>query len=881
LLVIAAVVIIHNDIGNIISSTTATTTTFTKLWPPITSTSVHEDDTDRIMMIDLSYRPYMEVSTMNDLIQNILLQRQRHDIEHDLSSRRKLVDRLHKLSLLSYDLDVSHSQLGDEGFSRIINRLFEHATNTTKLILDDRKLNVSHDAETTMQRNPQQQGEENKIAAKLDNMKQQAHGEYDQKLSAMMEATMSQGIIPFTLLSALRIRMNNLTPKSVLHLLQKITTGLYSNNVDGDTHSNPMRLSTLDLSFNNLDSSENNKINDRICQQWEIILSNPRICPINIVLENCRITPNLCRAIAKGFCDRYEKAVLGVKNNRHRQPTPMVSDRKDGKDNNNNNNDHNINDVYDAQSKAVTLSLYLSGNKNIGNVGIVAIAAAIRSISILLYDHSVNHDDTKVAEKKENGIELENEQEQERDDDEHRDHPRRIAPAILDVLDLSSCHIGDIGLQAMAMAFEEFFLLSDDIGCPIRELILSHNDITDQGVMSLGKILMQQRTGVSNTVVGSPSFRTKSSSFSLDLSGNLEVTDRSISALFGGGMSSSPSSFLENGWTVLLRSCSIGADGTETLGRGLRQYLATLSSSMALRNDKSTHVPHCTRIDLSGNPLGTLRGKKNQKHNKSTSSSSFTKKATATAASYMNTGMSFLKKAGITFPSTIESDDEEEEERAQDESKYDDSDDYDPSRGRCALKALSNSFTNIMSNNEANYHDDGLRRWQETASESPSLKSATCTVIIKIGLRHTFCDMAGADALAYMITYAKEVYPFVQFEIDLDLNLILEDDMIKALFDPASSSSNGILREMSQRHYHAMQTLRETRKRTIEANRIAKARYEAQTVLDGLSMKDSNNDSSGKKSNSPYTSRSYNDVNDEDDDYFYDDDENYDDDDEI
>lgn len=768
-------------------------------------------NTNRIMMIDLSYHPYIDSNIITDLIHNSV--RHHNNNERSPFNEKDYSDvstRSMNMNQFLYDVDLSHSILGDEGFIKIVDCLFDPSSREVKITTKEEQKEVT------------------------DNISIQKSTVVDQSTT-----TSTTPSIPFSSLSSLRIRMNDITQSSVLYLFQKMILLLSNNKMNPKNgsedilydHQYPIYhpLSTLDMSFNNFGHENNNVQQEEFYRHVELILSNPFICPINLLLENCQIGPSICRSIGKSLIDRYETYYTSKqKQYSHEhvsETTPIWSSR------------HNI------------LSLYLSGNKNIGNAGMVALAAAIRSISIFLYDH-VNSSNSKV--KKSQEINDENDQQQEQQDllttiDD------MVSP-ILDTLDLSSCHISDIGIQAMAMAFEEFFLSSDQ--CPIRELYLTNNHITDQGVMSFGKVLSQQQQ--------------KSSSFLLDLSGNVDITDRSINSLFGS--SGVLSSFLVNGWSIILRSCYISADGTESLGKALRQYLISLSGDNVDSNNNN--LPHRIHIDLSGNPLGILRGKKHQKgntKNRSSSSSSFTKKATATATSYMNTGMTFLKKAGITFPTTIESDDEaeeDEEEKAQKQGSEED-DDYDPSRGRCGLKALSNAFTNIMSNDH-NIDTDTFRYKKETSTSS-SLRQQHKTVIIKLGLRHIFCDIAGADALAYMITYAKDIYPYVQFEIDLDLNPILEDDMVKALLGAhqvKDSLDSNIISEMSQRHYHAMQILKETRQRTMEANRIAKARYKAQSVLDGLSMKDNRNNHDNKKSNSYQRSNYYDEINNDEDDIY-------------
>lgn len=162
-------------------------------------------------------------------------------------------------------------------------------------------------------------------------------------------------------------------------------------------------------------------------------------------------------------------------------------------------------------------------------------------------------------------------------------------------------------------------------------------------------------------------------------------------------------------------------------------------------------------IDLSGNPLGLLRGEK--KSNNNYSASRIKSTVTATATAYMTQGLGFLKKGlGSSF-STLEGDDEEDPSGADDGDDDTEEESEAQIRDRCGLKALANGFI------------DGNTEQEDHPASSP------LTGTTQVGLRRTFCDTAGAEALAAM-TQRQEI----TLRLDMRLNPVLgEDIMIDAL----------------------------------------------------------------------------------------------------
>lgn len=641
-----------------------------------------------------------------------------------------------------------------------------------------------------------------------------------------------------TIVLNFKARMNDVTQIGALDLLNRIfpysecfnniTDTFTPDNADDESNSlnstasnfeihvtqrPTLTINRLDLSFNRLCNVKNGDSDSKIIDQkfrslLEKVVSDTLVCPSELVLDRCCVKPSLCRSIAKGLMSRYEKKLLqSTKNTTFSEQAATATAALDIKGT--------------LFPPPVTLSL--CGNKDVGDSGCAALAASIRTIAI-----------TKE--------ELEH-RENRRENDE--DSPAAAPFMMFKRLDLSSCEITDLGAQTLAVALQE------SASPLIGQLDLCYNRIGDTGAIWLGKAIQQYS-------------KANFGLYKLDLSGNKCITDKGIHAL----LVAMQYGTIHN---LILRSCSIGADGTELIGKVLRTYVLSIvnNDSQLLQRNQYLH------IDLSGNHLGLLGSKEKKEP-------SLKSIATSTAAAYMNTGMNFLKKAGLVFPSTIESDDEEENKdnddgnNQSDETEYgvDDNDDVDPTKGQCAIKALSNSFTNVLSNSEST-------RSNSVSDAVGSRSNIACR--IKIGLRHTFCDTAGADALAAMIIEAKRMNPNVQLEFDMNLNPVLEDDTINALH----GLDDYTLQEMAERHTIAMQQVRENRKRALEAARLAKARAEAQSVLDGFRMNqqyDHDIDEDHRKNNyrnkrpkSSYQQYNYGreDVDDDDDDVDNDNDSNH------
>lgn len=537
------------------------------------------------------------------------------------------------------------------------------------------------------------------------------------------------------------------------------------------------RLESLDLCWNHLHPDAGG-IRD-LEKSLQRLLEHPcNACPTVLRLDRCGLGPSTSRALGKGLIGRY----LG--------PTAPSSRQKRGERKRKSDRlvESDESSYYSSRSDAPKkpLSLYLSGNSALGDVGAAAIAAAIRTICTA--------DENATPSK---------------------------PPLVLEDLDLSACSIGDTGAQAISLALEcaSSFLVKSSKGndssldhcCVIRNLDLSHNQISDEGALAISRgllsgvpatfpMLTRQKKGT----LSNPG-STKNDLIcleELDLSDNKKIGDRGTVAL-GEAIARGR---LQN---LSLRSCAIYADGAASIGKALR----ALSNRM---HDKHEII----RIDLSGNPLGVLRGKTKSDEGKY-SASRLKSKASATATSYMNQGISFLKKglkdvgmdvSPLLGTQSAESDDEEEKAAAEMAGLKSD-DGADPSKARCGAKALANAFLE-----------------EEDGGESlPSSRKSDITCCVHLGLRHCFFDHGAADALAALLVAARR--RGIDLQMDLSLNPILEEDMVQSL--QGNAAFGGLLNEMAERYEDAMEAIREARRRASRATGMVSARVRAETEFKG------------------------------------------------
>lgn len=512
--------------------------------------------------------------------------------------------------------------------------------------------------------------------------------------------------VNFEIIADFKASMNRLSAPGAVHLFDKL---LYKKKSEEENAEMLQHcLLSLDLGFNPLLLAGSSEVTSRrpatsareqkkFHTALQTLISARESCPSELHFECTGIDASTCRAVAKGVISRY------AKDETQKEAT------------------------IETSGPAVDpISLHLANNPGIGDPGVVAIAAALRTI---LREHA--------------------------------------GKTILNTLDLSKCNIGDAGAEALAMA------LDDEAGrLAVRHLILSQNKIGNRGLFALLRAFPPE------TIV---------------LDGNDFVTDWGMNAvadlILSNKKKRSPRSLLK----LSLRSCSIKASGVERIGKALQRFF----------NQAAAQSNVCLEIDLSGNPLGVLRGK--AKGDSKYSASRLKSTVSATASAYMNQGMSILKKG---FGSTIESDDEEE--MKDDELSGDEGDDLD--QDRCGLKALANAFM----------FEDGDDYFQSSFANC-SVESSS----LVLGLRRTFCDTAGAEALAALVVKAKSRFN-LDIKLDLALNPVLDEELIDAL----CGDNDELLHDMSDRHLESMEILRQAKQRAALAAKATAARLGRQGDLE-------------------------------------------------
>jgi Leucine Rich repeat len=515
----------------------------------------------------------------------------------------------------------------------------------------------------------------------------------------------------------LKAQMNRLSATGATRLFQLLLTKTAQGNGeindadnDGAVPGNHLRhLLNLDLGFNPLLVNADDEVSARRPSTSESaqqrfhaalrsLIGSQDGCPTDLGLDCTGMEASTCRAIAKGIVQRY--ALVSAEDESSENPSTPTN------------------------HFPLPISLRLARNPGIGDPGVAALAAALRTIT-----------------------------------------RKRPGTVVLETLDVSDCDIGDTGAETLAMAFDTTAGRN-----AIRQLVIGHNRIGNRGLSALCRAFP-------------PSV--------LVLDGNELITDSGMGAvadmICGERKAAASRTTLPSVSKLSLRSCSLKASGAERIGVALRRTM-----SWDLRREI------CLDIDLSGNPLGMLRGK--SKGDSKYSASRIKSTISATASAYMNQGMTLLKKG---FGSTIESDDEEEKKDGVDS----DDEDEDVDQDRCGLKALANAFIFGEGSDDV---DDGQQQ-QEVEGTPPRT--------LNLGLRRTFCDTAGAEALAAMLVTAKERF-HCNIKLDLRLNPVLEEEIVDALH----GENDELLHDMSDRHLEAMEHLRQAKQRAALAARATAAR---------------------------------------------------------
>jgi Leucine Rich repeat len=629
---------------------------------------------------------------------------------------------------------------------------------------------------------------------------------------------------PPLVVSLFRARMNNLSPLGATAILQAImqsrqknaattnTTGIDDTN---STHQSQQQAEeqhesstittqrrriittrSLDLSWNHFSPDEKgSKAFHRALQKLFSVAAGaggPEEYDdghgggpiLELRLDCCGLGPAACRAMGKGIVNCYTTAAAAAN---IATLVTVLDDETTVTSNSGINSESSSKKISESLGPAAAttrrpppppppLSLSLCGNPSIGDAGAAALAAAIRTAatSILPDDNVHEHDD---------------------------------GTNVFDELILSGCDIGDAGAEALALALED----APAGCCCVKHLDLSNNRITNKGAMAIGRALtVLQSRGINPKVV------------SLDLSNNKEITDRGVSAL---------ATALGTGHlhSLSLRSCHVYADGAALFGKALLSLMSLSLDCAVSQNDKKDDEGIIVvALDLSGNPVGILRGKKGRSDSKMGSGGSMysasriKSKATATAASYMSLLRKGLKDVGVDAllggsSSTLESDDEADDDDSKDpdggvSSKEDNND--DPTKSPCGAKALVDSFLGQV--------NDSDNEKKKVADDKGKGRQDMC---FRLGLRHCFLDHDAADALAALVVHARDTYGIEDLSLDVSMNNVLEDEMVAALQNDEKSKYDSLLTEMAERHVDIRDALLEAQQRAAEARAaVARAR---------------------------------------------------------
>jgi hypothetical protein len=545
-------------------------------------------------------------------------------------------------------------------------------------------------------------------------------------------------------------------------------------------------IQSLDLGWNNLGRISGSRSASSgvrtMNKALRRLLSDSRQCPPSIRLNVCGLGPSSCRDIAKGIVERY--------------------DIKQGSD------------VDDEEEENVPLycppplSLDLARNEGIGDAGVAALAAAIRTVASQQQRKENDRQKKKKEsinklndENKDNDTEIDSASsstttEQDNDDlSDAYDSLTKTNTVVFERLDLSRCKIGDVGAEALAIALENHPLC-------VKYLDLSNNQISDEGAQRIARAL----GGVIDNTEDHHSRPRSNSGFveTLDLSNNNDLSDRGAKEL--------ARAFQEDGISnLILRSCNIKADGAAYFGNALRIVASqangvTSSSSPSVSAAAERTTSRRRSIDLSGNPFGILTKKKSSGNKYS--AKALRSKATATTSAYMNIigkkirGLSEnINGEGLD---TLESDDEEEDRMGDD--------DDDDSKIKCGALSFAEAFI-----------DDYEDRAEESGVKSENNDDTIDH--FELGLRHCSFDTRAAEALAAVLQESRQKYPRIKLTIDMTMNNVLEEDIIDAL--NGGSGYDDQLSDMADSYLDALEILREARERALKATRIAAARAKA------------------------------------------------------
>lgn len=382
--------------------------------------------------------------------------------------------------------------------------------------------------------------------------------------------------------------------------------------------------------------------------------------------------------------------------------------------------------------------LRIGGNPAIGDAGAVALAAAFR---MAISDNDNTEGDGMIIKE----------------------------------LDLSSCNIGDVGAEAIALA----------LACnpsSLKRLDLSNNKITDVGAIALGRALIESRERTSGFVLEQ-----------IILDNNAGISDDGGAAL---------AKALSSGAVGLvhLRSCSIRADGAAEFGKAVVELVKQFQTQQF----QSTQID----IDLSGNPFGISKPKK--KKGAAYSASLLRDKA---SSNIKFIGKSLQSRLGAGFGmgvTTTESDDDEEEMgNVMGEILSDDEDveEFDSDRLKAIARCGARSFSGEI------LKHDGVGVGSTQTNKDGRLQ-------LSVGMRQCFLDNGAVDALAAAVVCARKVD--ATLSIDITMNAGIDDAAIAAL--KGDEEEELLLKSSAERHTNELKRILEAEERREAAAEVAAAR---------------------------------------------------------
>lgn len=375
--------------------------------------------------------------------------------------------------------------------------------------------------------------------------------------------------------------------------------------------------------------------------------------------------------------------------------------------------------------------LRIGGNPAIGDAGAVAIAAAFRM--------ATSDDNTDGS------------------------------ALIMEELDLSSCNIGDVGAEAIALA----------LACnpsSLKKLDLSNNKITDVGAIALARALLESRERTSGVVLEQ-----------IILDNNVGIGDDGAAALAKAVSAGVVSS-------VHIRSCSICAEGAAAFGKAVIE-MAKLCSTPQVD------------IDMSGNHFGISKPKKKKG---SVYSASFLRDKASSNIKFIGRSLqSRLKGSGFGLGlTTAESDDDEEDFGnivGEDLSDDEDVEEIDSDRikaiARCGARSFSGEILGPSCDDAAKVNDSMVLQ-------------------ISIGMRQCFLDNGAIDSLAAAILSMRKVGAFMSIDVNMNADV---DDLTRAALR-GDKKEEAILSSCSERYMNEVKRILDAEERRQAAAEVAAAR---------------------------------------------------------